>query len=621
MRSCWRGIVLALLALPANAFLLAENICWEQSNIQAISIFYNVVAVLFLLVLINEAVRALFSKPLLRPPDLIFFYAALCIATALGGDDWLWPIFGLILAPYWLANPTNMWAERLCPYLPQFAVLSDYHALKGFYEVGHSFWRLEYILPWLPPLAFWMLFTFLLVGSMLCLSVIFRREWTERIRMSYPLVEVPRLLIFRPRNFLKSWAFWIGFGIAVAVDALNGLHDKYPLWPDLGGGWSFELNKLFTGRIKQAMGWAWLSVHPFAIGLTYFIPLQLSFSFWFFFWFVKLQAIIAVYLGHSPKGYAFCFPCTREQSLGAFLVIALLSVWVSRHVFKNAFVNALKLRLRDRESKAALGFLLCFAGLLAIGKILRLPWWANFLAFSLYLGTSVAIARIRAELGPPFHDLSHAGPNDMFPKFFGTKVFSKEALAGLTMFFGFTRVQRAHPMPHQIESFKLAHEGKVNPNIVIWAILLGLTYGFLCDFLMHLHVRYRWERGPGAEPYRYLEQWLSQPQSPQKASIGFFLLGAGFAYFLYFMTTRFTWWPFHPVGYAVTLTYDSMGKFWFSIFMGWLMKLLILRYGGLSAHRRAFLFFAGLVVGEFLTGLFWAILGNALHEGMYRFIW
>lgn len=621
MRNWWRGLLLAVIALPANAFLLAQNWNWGQSNAQAISIFYNVVASLFLLVLLNEGIRLLFKRPLLRPADIIFFYAAMCTATALGGDDWLVPMFDLVVSAHWLANPANLWAERICPYLPELAVQTDRLALKAFYDVGYSFWSLGEIAVWFGPLLFWWLLTCLLVGAMLCLSVIFRREWTERMRMTFPLVEVPRLLILQPRSLFKSGLFWFGFGVAVVVDALNGLHFKYPLWPDLGGGWAFPLSRLFTGRMALAMGWAWLTIHPFAIGLTYFVPLELSFSFWFFFWLAKVQGVVAVLFGYQPHGYTFCFPYTREQSLGAFLVLAFFSFWVSRKAFGRALKNALALRLKDAESKAALLLILCFFGLLLLGRALKLPFWVNFLAFSLYLATSVAMARIRAELGPPFHDLSHAGPNDMFPRFFGTKVFTKEALGGLTMFYAFTRVQRAHPMPHQVEAFKLAHDARSPAGGVVWAVVLGFAFGFLCNLLMYLHIKYRYGGGPAGEPYQYLENWFSEPKSPEKGSIIAFFLGAGFTYFLYLMATRFTWWPFHPVGYAVTLTYDSMGKFWFSIFIGWALKGLILRYGGLHIHRRASAFFAGLVVGEFLTALFWAILGNIAHEGMYRFIW
>ena len=64
------------------------------------------------------------------------------------------------------------------------------------------------------------------------------------------------------------------------------------------------------------------------------------------------------------------------------------------------------------------------------------------------------------------------------------------------------------------------------------------------------------------------------------------------------MRTRFVWWPFHPVGYLVA---GSFGLFlmWVPIFVTWLIKSLLLRYGGLSAYRAARPFFFGLIFGEF----------------------
>jgi hypothetical protein len=46
---------------------------------------------------------------------------------------------------------------------------------------------------------------------------------------------------------------------------------------------------------------------------------------------------------------------------------------------------------------------------------------------------------------------------------------------------------------------------------------------------------------------------------------------------------------------------------WVSLFVGWLAKGLILRYGGARLYRSARPFFLGLVMGEVFSGVFWAI--------------
>ena len=64
-----------------------------------------------------------------------------------------------------------------------------------------------------------------------------------------------------------------------------------------------------------------------------------------------------------------------------------------------------------------------------------------------------------------------------------------------------------------------------------------------------------------------------------------------------------------------------MNPLWFSIFVGWLLKWIILRYGGLRAHRKAIPFFIGLVLGEFAAGTFWSVVGSVAGWHMFKFLW
>ena len=46
---------------------------------------------------------------------------------------------------------------------------------------------------------------------------------------------------------------------------------------------------------------------------------------------------------------------------------------------------------------------------------------------------------------------------------------------------------------------------------------------------------------------------------------------------------------------------------WPSIFIAWLLKLLLLRYGGLRAYNKALPFFFGLILGDCVIGGVWAL--------------
>jgi hypothetical protein len=61
---------------------------------------------------------------------------------------------------------------------------------------------------------------------------------------------------------------------------------------------------------------------------------------------------------------------------------------------------------------------------------------------------------------------------------------------------------------------------------------------------------------------------------------------------------RFHWWPLHPVGLAVAPLWMTR-LCAFSVFVAWLSKSALLRYGGIQAYRRARPFFVGLAAGFF----------------------
>jgi hypothetical protein len=69
---------------------------------------------------------------------------------------------------------------------------------------------------------------------------------------------------------------------------------------------------------------------------------------------------------------------------------------------------------------------------------------------------------------------------------------------------------------------------------------------------------------------------------------------------------RFWWWPLHPVGF---LAANSWGMQWFYMpfFVGWLGKALVTRYGGLRLYRQTVPLAVGLVSGDLVNGVVWAL--------------
>ena len=74
------------------------------------------------------------------------------------------------------------------------------------------------------------------------------------------------------------------------------------------------------------------------------------------------------------------------------------------------------------------------------------------------------------------------------------------------------------------------------------------------------------------------------------------LIGAGLAALVALANYRFAGWPLHPVGLAVALT-NTVSIDWFGMFLAWLIKMIVLRYGGVHVYRKTLPVFIGLILG------------------------
>ncbi|MYA73051.1 hypothetical protein F4009_21520 [Candidatus Poribacteria bacterium] len=111
--------------------------------------------------------------------------------------------------------------------------MSDKRGLTNFFDGGSTFY--SHFDAWSAPLLWWSLFLAALFSVMLSINFIFRRQWTENEKLSYPLIQLP-LAMANPRSgFFGSKAMWIGFGIAAGIDLLNGVNYLFPLSYQLRG--------------------------------------------------------------------------------------------------------------------------------------------------------------------------------------------------------------------------------------------------------------------------------------------------------------------------------------------------------------------------------------------------
>ena len=111
-------------------------------------------------------------------------------------------------------------------------------------------------------------------------------------------------------------------------------------------------------------------------------------------------------------------------------------------------------------------------------------------------------------------------------------------------------------------------------------------------------------------PFDYMASVFNAPE-PFAPRLGWTSLGAAVMAGLLFLRHHFIWWPLHPIGFPIANTYTIMSYGWFAIFLAWLAKSIVLRWGGIGAYRSLQPFFLGLVLGEFTTACLWVLVDGA----------
>jgi len=631
----WRSVALGLLLLLPNAYWVTMmelvRYAGHPSNIAP---FANVVFIVLALLCLNPFLRALHQKialPWLQPfspTELLTVYLILSVGTAWVGHDSLQVLMPQIVYPFRYASAENRWDELFLPFLPKWLYVSDKTALLNAYAGGHRFWAPENFRPWVSPLLGWGSFCVALSLLMIGVCLLVRRRWMEEERLTYPVLYLPKE-IARPADALwRSTPFWLGFSIAAFIDLLNGFSALYPSIPSIKVRvWNYDplLSSLFVGYPLQALQGTRMSFYPFAIGLGLLLPPDLLFSCWVFYWLERMQRLVGLMVGWTQlPGY----PWTNFQAFGGYAGIALFALWVARRSFwmtlRRAVVG------QDTTERWGLGmmvvallFLLGFAH--AIGMSLPI----GVLFFALYLLLLLSITRIRAELGPPAHDLHNAGPDEILLAWFGPQGLSKRDLIAAKLFYWFNRAYRSLPCPHYLEGLKVAKDEGVPFTTMIVIMLIASIVSIAAAMLTHLHCFYAYGItakfvGPaitafGGEPFWRLQSLLAAPPPPNPYPVRAILAGTLFTFVLMSLRTSLTWFPLHPVGYAISTSW-SMNVLWMPLFIAYLAKMGVLRMGGYRAFRQTALPLGiGLVLGEWTVGNLWLLYGVLRGIPTYAF--
>ncbi len=637
-----RAIIIGIIFIPIVCLWVEyTEIVAQATDLAAMSLPIAVVFVLVLVICANLFLRKYLPRYAFSQAEILYIFIMQTVSIGICGIGMMQFLNTEVADIFYYSTPENKWGTQILPFIKPW-LLPDKRVLHGYFAGGERFMTLSILRGWITPILVWSAFIIIALGVMLCLNVIIRRQWIDQERLSFPITAIPLELTRDDslKSLLSNKLLWIGFTIPVILEtlaSLNYLYPSVPFIPIKPSDPRLILNSLFTTSPWTGMGDTVLSFYPMVIGLTYFIPLDVGFSLWFFYLFTKAENVVATALGYHDPGASLAasrMPYIGEQSAGAFIAIALFTLYTMRGNIMDALRKTFKHTpdVRDMNEPfsyrwAVLGTIGGYLALTGFAMAIGMTWYVPLIFFFLYYLFIITFTRIRAEAGLAWGYGPYLDPHSMMMSATGVSAYNKQTLLGFASILWFDLDYRCNAMPAQLEAMKISESAKMNNKHIALAIIIATVVGAFASWWAVLTCYYQygaataqvnsWRTSMGLVPWQTVSTWLNSPAKQELSRMEGVGIGVVVCAFLMFMRTRFTWWPFHPIGYAVSGT-ETMHWLWCATLIGWLLKLLIIRYGGMKNFRKGIPFFIGLIIGDYLTGSLWSIFGSITGITTYR---
>jgi hypothetical protein len=625
----WRAMLLALLLAPATAF-------WSGQVLQdtIFSLMVPPVVMTILVALTNLAVRRKSPQKALTEGELIVFFGMHTVIGAICAE-WMVVINPHIYSYGLFADDSPGFNTYINPNSSSWFFIkpADAPLFKDFVIGGKDMgYALAHMHLWARYIFSWTVLITLVSTAMVCINSLMRDEWTNREKLAFPIIQLPMAVVRTGAGKEKPWQnryFMIPFVVMFLIDMVNGIHHLYPSIPMINVRFLGDLKSMFPNPPLNAIGWTPVGLFPYMAVIGFFMPTDLLFSCIFFFFARKGMQVFAYAIGYTESAGEFgggglvpAPPYFSEQSWGAFLALFASSLWVARSYIKEVWK---KIRTGAGRGEAGVPprtafVLLCLSifGIAAIGVWIGIPLWMVLFETIFFLAFSVALTRMRGQIGAPSHEMAYMGPNQLLVDGIGTQSLPVVGISRLvTTFHFYNRIHRTHPMPHQLEAMKMGDTARINQRSLFIGILCATVIGSVLGHVSYLIKFYKY--GPmheGGEVAGVINTLLNRHQPPNAVGLLFVIIGFAVVMGLDFIRFRFPAFPLHPAGYALAMNF-GLDYFWAGLIIVWLIKLFVERYYGLKGHGKLHQAALGIITAEFMAEAIWSVYYMVTHAAVY----
>ncbi|MGQ9515605.1 MAG: DUF6785 family protein, partial [Thermoproteota archaeon] len=604
----------------------------------------------FIVLIIAAALRRIMPsfKRLLTLRNIVLLYVV-TVSTSwftdyAANNEWYGEIFlGRIINP-----------ELSILYVPSFMAPSE--------QIVNQMVTGGYLIPWgewVPAIMFWWLLSIIFGLLMVSIATVLRRGWIDIEAVPFPHVVASYELISNTTDLTRTSEeraarmrpFLIGIILGAVVQFPIWAQALFPWFPDIfgwrvntcghGGQWITADSSL--GGIA---GMSIFQKHPVFIAIGFLAPLSILLSTWFFYLIYLIAVQIAFVMGYYTGltgidgcGRSWCGTITPNfgepfkfmalSYVGGSTALTALYLVLNRRYLMETFRAAFgkmsgeeRSKLEEKEAMSyrsayifmGVFFILSVAIMMSIGLgigpaiLMPLTVFIFWLAGARIWGMAGATLQ-GAEHGNAFYRIFFwdLAPDPPTREYMLAGYFS-EWMTDVPKAFGGATLS-------SFAAFRIASLANVDNKEVFKALMIGVIVGPLAVLITYIWLNYTFGLTRlAAFNSGFTDSLIDRTGNPENWNVrpgstpwipnmfaGIIIVGG-----LYILHARFVWFPLEPVGFILGTSYMSMlWGIWFPFLIAWVLKTLLLRFGGTKAYENFGVPVAsGFIMGYMLIVLF-----------------
>jgi hypothetical protein len=492
---------------------------------------------------------------------------------------------------------------------------------------------------WWRPLVLWGSIIALSYTATMGLAVLVHRQWARRERIRYPIAEIISSLLAQDEKgrttIFQNRLFWLGLGAAMFISMLNMI---MLWWPNsINIPLKYDFSVLYTAfpQFMKTQGMNYVAgaqIYPAAMGIAFLLASDIGFGLGISNILTACTLYFLLQIGiDTASGGGTEGGVVPYLNFGAYVAYTLMLIYIGRlYYWRTAKEAVTFIKQEETDTAATWGLRICgvsVAGIIVILVYVGMPWHVATFCIGLTMMMYVVLARLDAEAGTFFCQPAWSFSMAMLC------VYGFGALGpGVYLGMNFVRHILAAGsfeclMPYAVNGLKVTSDTGLKPGKV-GAVVGGTVVVAMCvAVFVGVWSSYQNTVGPTAGKdtvamYEMAERQIQKLQlsgeleasnkytswerlkhmNVDRRFLVWSAAGMALVFGLSAARLRWPWWPVHPI---VLLTFGSVlmvGRYGISLFVGWLLKVFVLKLAGPATYAKVRPLMIGVIAGDILGG-------------------